>query len=162
MRAVPTKLCAAVIGALMTALGAAAPASAKTPAADCQPYGGQGVSAPVSRQPADHADKASVTGLRVNLPSVGDAGQHQGRPVKPGTLNGSDGFSPGSTLVIHIPGLDSAAALKRTGAVPLTDMSRYLAKRQPIVVIDQATGKRQLIWAEMDANADGQRRTPTC
>jgi hypothetical protein len=39
--------------------------------------------------------------------------------------------------------------------VSLTNMSRAFARRQPIVVIDQATGRRQLIWAELDANVTG-------
>ena len=53
--------------------------------------------------------------------------------------------------MLHIPGLDNAAALKRTGVVPITNIAQSLAKRQPIVLIDQATGQRQLIWAELDA-----------
>ena len=32
-------------------------------------------------------------------------------------------------------------------------MSAAFAKNQPIVVIDEATGRRQLIYAELDANA---------
>lgn len=32
-------------------------------------------------------------------------------------------------------------------------MARAFARRQPIVVIDEATGQRQLIWSELDANA---------
>jgi len=34
-------------------------------------------------------------------------------------------------------------------------MSRSFAPKAPIVVIDEKTGARQLIWAEMDANATG-------
>ena len=77
----------------------------------------------------------------------------KGVRIAPGPYDRNDGFSPGSTIVLHVPGLDNAAALKRTGAVPLTNMAQSLAKRQPIVLIDQATGQRQLIWAELDANA---------
>ncbi len=65
----------------------------------------------------------------------------------------NDGFSPGSVILLHIPGLDNARALKRTNPVPLTDMAQTFAKRAPIVVIDEATGKRQLIWAELDQQA---------
>jgi hypothetical protein len=32
-------------------------------------------------------------------------------------------------------------------------MSRAFAKRQPIVILDEQTGRRQLIWSELDANA---------
>ena len=43
--------------------------------------------------------------------------------------------------------------------MPITDIAKSLAKRQPIVLIDQATGRRQLIWAELDANAKGAANT---
>ncbi len=76
-----------------------------------------------------------------------------GQRIAVGPYDRNDGFSPGSAIVLHIPGLDTQAAMNRTGAVPLTNMARAFAKRQPIVVIDEATGKRQLIWSELDANA---------
>ena len=65
----------------------------------------------------------------------------------------ADGFSPGSAIVAHVPGLDNPAAMSKTGAVGLSNLGAARAKRAPIVVIDQATGRRQLIWAELDANA---------
>jgi hypothetical protein len=40
-----------------------------------------------------------------------------------------------------------------TGAVGLADMSASFARRAPIVLIDQDTGRRQPIWAELDTNA---------
>jgi hypothetical protein len=153
MRAVRIELCAAVICMAMAVLVATAPASAKTPAADCQPYATRACLLPFPDNRMTVRDKASVTGLRVNLPAAAMPVNAQGVRVSPGPYDGNDGFSPGSAIIVHIPRLDSAAALKRTGAVPLSDMSRYLANRQPIVVLDQSTGKRQLIWAEMDANA---------
>jgi hypothetical protein len=151
-------LLAAVMAAMLVAVTASS-ASAKTPAADCQPYSGKQCLLPYPDNRLTTHDKASKTGLRVNMPAAVMPANATGVRIKPGAWNGNDGFSPGSALIVHIRGLDSAAALKRTGAVPLTNMSRYKAKRQPIVVIDQATGKRQLIWAEMDANAKGAANT---
>jgi hypothetical protein len=159
VRVVRIPLCAVVAIAVLTAVMAASPAVAKTPAADCQPYGGKPCLLPFPDNRLTTSDKASVTGLRVQLPATAMPVNAQGARVSPGPYDGSDGFSPGSAIVVHISGLDSAAALKRTGAVPLTDMSRYRAKRAPIVVIDQATGPRRLIWAEMDANAKGAANT---
>jgi hypothetical protein len=49
--------------------------------------------------------------------------------------------------VTLVPGLD----LRRTGAAPVTDIGRSLKPRQAIVVIDAKTGKRQLIWSELNA-----------
>jgi hypothetical protein len=75
--------------------------------------------------------------------------------VTPGAYDRNDGFSPGSDIVLHVSGLDNAAALRRTNPVQLLDMARTYAKQAPVVVIDQATGARQLIWTELDANAKG-------
>ena len=52
-----------------------------------------------------------------------------------------------------MPGLDTPAAFARTGAVPVTDLARTYDRDQPVVVIDARTGRRQLIWAELDSNA---------
>src|SRR5205814_2267923 len=57
----------------------------------------------------------------------------------------------------HVPGLDTAAAFARTRPVGLADMAQSFAKAQPIVVIDEQTARRQLIWSELDANAKGPR-----
>jgi hypothetical protein len=65
----------------------------------------------------------------------------------------NDGFSPGSSVILHVPGLDHAQAFQRTGSVPLSGMARAFAPRQPIVIIDASTGRRQLIWSELDGNA---------
>ena len=76
-----------------------------------------------------------------------------GAPIKVAPYDAADGFSPGAAIVLHVPGLDNPAAMTRTGAVGLANLAVTHARRAPIVVIDQATGKRQLIWAELDANA---------
>jgi hypothetical protein len=65
----------------------------------------------------------------------------------------NDGFGPGSALIVHVPGLDNATAFANTGPVSLADMSRAFSPLAPIVVIDEQTGARQLIWSELDANA---------
>ncbi len=72
-----------------------------------------------------------------------------GKPIHAADYNRSDGFSPGQTIVTRVPRLN----LRRSGAVPVTNLARSYAKRAPIVVIDARTGKRQLIWAELDAQA---------
>ena len=47
----------------------------------------------------------------------------------------------------------SGRAVNKTNPAPLTDMSQALKPNAPIVVIDAATGKRRVIWAELDSNA---------
>jgi hypothetical protein len=70
-----------------------------------------------------------------------------GRPIEASDYNRSDGFSPGQIIVTLVPGLD----LRRSGAAPVTNIGRSLARRQPIVVIDAKTLKRQLIWSELNS-----------
>ena len=76
-----------------------------------------------------------------------------GVPIEPSDYNRADGFSPGQTIVLKVPGLDTPAAFAKTGAVPITDLARTYDRRQPVVVINARTGRRHLIWAELDSNA---------
>ena len=138
--------------AATAAFGPGAAAAAK-PAADCQPYSGRPCLFPFPDNRFTRPDKHSVTGARVKLPANAMPANTNGQRIAVGPYDRNDGFSPGSAILLHIPGLDTQAAMNRTGAVPLTNMARAFAKRQPIVVIDQATGKRQLIWSELDSSA---------
>jgi hypothetical protein len=77
----------------------------------------------------------------------------KGKAIDPAGWKGLDGFSPGSVILTKVPGLQTDAALKRSRAVGLSDISKYTAKDAPVLVIDQQTGKRWPIWAELDNNA---------
>ena len=96
--------------------------------------------------PNDHFRKDGRLALRDSMMPRNAAG----RPVRATDYNRSDGFSPGQIVVTRVPGLD----LRRSGAVPVTNMARAFAPRAPIVVIDARTGKRRLIWAELDSQAE--------
>lgn len=72
-------------------------------------------------------------------------------PIQPEQWNRNDGFSPGSMLLAHLPGID----LQQTGAVHLTDLEPSLDPDAPIMVINAASLEQQLIWAELDANNTG-------
>ncbi len=148
----------ALLSALVAAMAAtaafgASTAAAAKPAADCQPYSSRPCLFPFPDNRFTRPDKGSVTGVRVKLPAAAMPTNTSGQQIAAGPYDRNDGFSPGSAILLHVPGLDTQAAMNRTGAVPLTNMARAFAKRQPIVVIDQATGKRQLIWSELDSNA---------
>lgn len=97
-------------------------------------------------------DASTATGRRLSLPLHGMPRNAAGKPIDPSDMNRGDGFSPGSMIVAKVPGLDSLAAMRATGAVPITDMGRYADPDQPIVVIDAETGERHPIWAEIDSN----------
>ena len=75
-----------------------------------------------------------------------------GKRIDPAGWNRNDGFSPGQTIITRVPGLDNARAFRRTNPVALRDLSRYRARRAPILVLDAKTGKRHPIWAELDPN----------
>jgi hypothetical protein len=82
----------------------------------------------------------------------------KGKAIDAAGWKGLDGFSPGSVVLTKVPGLETDGALKKTGAVSLSDLSTYTAKRAPVLVLDAQTGKRWPIWAELDDNAKlGQR-----
>jgi hypothetical protein len=96
--------------------------------------------------PNDHFRKDGRLALRDSMMPRNTAG----KPVRAADYNRSDGFSPGQVVVTRVPRLD----LRRSGAVPVTNMARAFAPNAPIVVIDARTGRRRLIWAELDAQAE--------
>jgi hypothetical protein len=98
-------------------------------------------------------DRSTPTGRRVNLKTAAMPANSSGVHINAAPYKASDGFSPGETIVVNVPGLDTPAALERTGAVPINHVGRYRQRSQPIVVIDAETGERWPIWAEIDANA---------
>jgi len=152
MRAIhtPKVACLAITAAILAALAGAGPAAAA--AADCQPFATKPCLLPFPSNLFTKHDKSSVTGLRVHLPAGAMPVNSKGSRVGVASYDRNDGFSPGSAIIVHVRGLDNAKAFSRTGAAPLQDMGRSLRKRQPIVLIDEQTGKRQLIWSELDAN----------
>ncbi|GIH76742.1 hypothetical protein [Planobispora longispora] len=89
------------------------------------------------------------TGLRVNVAAEAMPRNAAGTPVDPAQWNAADGFSPGSMLLAHVPGLD----LAESGAAPVTDIGWSLRRDAPIVIVDTRTGERWPYWAELDANA---------
>jgi hypothetical protein len=104
-------------------------------------------------------DPSSATGRRVNLKTEATPENVAHQHVDATPYNYNDGFSPGQTIVVKVPGLDSIAAMQRTGAVPINHIGEYARRDQPIVVLDATTGKRWPVWSEIDSNADTPERT---
>jgi hypothetical protein len=98
------------------------------------------------------ADSTTDTGRRVNLNLLSMPANRVGKHIDPADINRNDGFGPGSPIVTRVPGLGNAQAFQRTGSVPITDLARTYDRNQPVVVINTRTGKRQLIWTEIDSN----------
>ncbi|HEU0025138.1 MAG TPA: hypothetical protein VFQ12_10920 [Thermoleophilaceae bacterium] len=131
---------AATVALLAATLGVAAPAVAAP--RGCDPLD---PSACLLPWPNDHFRKGGKLALKNSMmPRSKD-----GSPIQARDYNWSDGFSPGQIIVTLVPGLD----LRRTGAAPVTDIGRSLKRKQSIVVIDAKTGKRQLIWSELNSLA---------
>ncbi|NES37405.1 hypothetical protein G3554_14700 [Micromonospora sp. PPF5-17] len=97
-------------------------------------------------------DPVSPTGRRVQIPAASMPANVRGVPIDPTEWNRQDGYSPGTPILVHVPGLDAAA----TGIAPVTDIGRSLAPDAPIVLLNTATGRRTPYWAELDAHAAGQ------
>lgn len=127
---------------------AALPAPAPVAEAGCDPIAGAQCLLPF---PNDwFTTKAPTsTGLRVNLSAGAMPRNAAGTPIDPALWNTADGFSPGSMLLAHVPGLD----LAKSGAAPVTDIGWSLRRDAPIVIVDTVTGERWPYWAELDAGA---------
>jgi hypothetical protein len=95
------------------------------------------------------ADPTTDTGRRVSFPTVVMPKNSSQVSMDPTPYGGNDGFSPGSTILTRVPGVD----LAQTGAAPITDLARSLDADAPIVVVNTATLAHNLLFAELDANA---------
>ncbi len=100
------------------------------------------------------ADASSETGRRVDFaPDSTPVSTVFLNHIEVTSLNQSDGFSPGQSIHVQIPGMDNQAAFDATGIVPEAEMRIAYDKNQPAVLINAETGERQLIWGELDSNA---------
>jgi hypothetical protein len=98
-------------------------------------------------------DRRSPTGLRLRLPARAMPANKSGRRIAVAEYNRQDGFSPGQTIVVRVPGLTSARAFRRSRLVPLSDLGQASKDRTWPVVINARTRERHLVYAELDANA---------
>ena len=97
-------------------------------------------------------DRSSETGRRLNLKLASMPKNKDEKPISPRDMNRADGFSPGSMLLTKVPGLDTLEAAAKSKLPPIGDLSKSLARRSPVVVINARTGNRHPVWAEIDSN----------
>lgn len=93
-------------------------------------------------------DPGTATQRRVDFPASSMPKNAQGVAIDPTEWNRNDGFSPGTPILLHVPGID----LGQTGTAPITDIGASMKPNAPIVVLDEQTGRRTPYWAELDAN----------
>lgn len=95
-------------------------------------------------------EPTSNTGLRVAFPSDGLPANADGVHIDPTEWNRNDGFSPNSSILTHVPGLDAEASnLPRWD-----DLARSLDDDASVIVIS-ADGERVPLWAEPDVDPTG-------
>jgi len=101
------------------------------------------------------ADSGTATGLRLNVSPLATPRNVAGAPLDPTDWNRLDGFSPGSQIVTHIPGMDNPQAFSNTNPPTNINIAPSLSSNSPVVVID-ATAHNQLwpAWAELDRSVD--------
>ena len=140
------------LASLAALLLLAAPAAA-SPQTECNPFGKRACLMPF---PNDMnltvRDTSTMTGRRVALERSELVRNKDGVAADPAEWNRLDGFSPGQTLVVRVPGLTTPRAVRRS---KLTRITNLLANRRPrasLVVINARTLERQLVWAEVDVN----------
>src|SRR3954453_22495508 len=150
--------------ALLACLAFAATAAGAVPEQRSSPDGCDALDPSVCMLPFPNdlftrPDPGTKTGRRIDFNLLAMPRNVAGKPIDPSDHNRADGFSPGSLIVTKVPGLDTPAAFKNTGAVPITDIARQKDREQPVVVIDAASGKRQMIWSELDMSVAQESRT---
>ena len=129
-----------------------------TRAGDCDFIGQQDGSLCMLPFPSDYytvADPSSATGRRIDFHAAAMPDNASGKPIDPAPYALNDGFSPGETILVRVPGLDNPAALAQTDPAPIDHIGRYAESGTPVVVIDADTGERVPIWVEIDSNASG-------
>jgi hypothetical protein len=98
-------------------------------------------------------DSSSETGRRINFQTEAMPANAQERHIEAGPYNDSNGFSQGSTILLKIPGIETAADVGAIGGPPINHIGRYSEESSPVVVIDANTGERWPIWTEIDSVA---------
>ncbi|MET0557770.1 MAG: hypothetical protein ABW065_03745 [Solirubrobacterales bacterium] len=99
------------------------------------------------------ADPTSATGRRINFKDAGMPANVLGQHIEAAPYNASDGFSPGSVILLKVPAIETTADVAATGATPINHLGLYKRGNSPVVVVDAQTGKRWPIWVEIDSTA---------
>ena len=94
-------------------------------------------------------DSTTVTGRRLAIQTTSTPANTTGTHIDVTDQNRADGFSPGSTLLTLVRGLD----VKATGIAASTDIGASLDADAPILLRDTTTHARVPYWGELDAAA---------
>ncbi len=89
-------------------------------------------------------DESSTTGLRLAIADASLPQPVSEKEVLAEPVNTRDGFSPGSPILVHLPGVTA------DGLVPETDPAASLEPDSKTVILDTVTGERVAHFAEID------------
>ncbi|HVX19986.1 MAG TPA: hypothetical protein VHB02_01420 [Acidimicrobiales bacterium] len=116
-------------------------------ASDCDPLGGSTCMVPFPSDYYTVVDRSMPSGRQVAFPKAAMPTNVVGLHITPAAYGRNDGFSPGSTVLVHVAGID----LARSGIPDAGHVGTSLRRRAGVVLVDEATGKRLAYWAELDA-----------
>ncbi len=77
------------------------------------------------------ADPTSATGLRVDFKSEGMPANAEHEHIEAEPYDAADGFSPGSVILVKIPGIQTAADVHAMGAVPINHIGPTRERTPP-------------------------------
>ena len=144
-------IAAAVLTAVLGTF--AAPAAAGTVPKSCRYLDGAESLLPFPNDAFTVADRSTPTRRRLHIRRACTPANKDGVHIATTEQNRLDGFSPGSQLILQVPGVATPRAFRRSRIAPITDIGASLRKDAPIVILDARTRRRQAYWAELDANA---------
>jgi hypothetical protein len=99
------------------------------------------------------ADASTATGRQIDFTTEATPTNVEGKHIEAAPYNESDGFSPGSVILVKVPGIETTADVAATRSVAINKLRTYKRERAPVVVIDAETGQRWPIWTEIDSTA---------
>ncbi|MCB0968361.1 MAG: hypothetical protein KDB37_16130 [Ilumatobacter sp.] len=141
---------AAMPGPAPDDLVAAIEADLATAPAGCDPLDPRQCVLPYPSNATTIVDDTTATGLRVAFPADGLPANADGVHIDPTDWNLNDGFSPNSSILTHVPGLDAEASdLPRWD-----DLGASLDDDATVVIVDDV-GERVALWAEPDVDVTG-------
>ncbi|MHB8572972.1 MAG: hypothetical protein ACYDAY_08460 [Candidatus Dormibacteria bacterium] len=118
--------------------------------AGCDPLDGAQCMLPYPNDWFTRPDPASATGRRLDLVLAGMPRNAAGQPIETQEWNRSDGFSAGAQILTLVPGMTSNADLAPSGLPPVTDLGMNGQDNLGVVLLDEETGQRWPVWAEVD------------
>lgn len=89
----------------------------------------------------------SRTGWRINVPSNAMPVSSEGLVAEPAQFGG-DGFSPATSVIVHLPGEPDVATL-----TPHTNLDKSLTSESSTLIIDVERKERHVHFAEIDVTA---------